>query len=191
MIDQCGREFNEEDPRKEWYDHITRRHRQSFPIRRTFKTEYGDGGRENLIPRDGTFLKRFVEQLSQNENIQGTKETADVIPHSENHHTKELDPGKPTNEGEAMEVLNEQSDHVEVTAEDEMMEECQEAAGEQHMEEENRYAKGCGYEDTAVEDEALGEHKNVAGARCTEGEAVIEDDEIDQLMEMEETDREV
>lgn len=188
VIDQCGLEFNEKDPREGRSDHITKRHPQSFPRRRGFKTGYGNGGRENLIPLDGTFLERFVKQLSQNENIQGTKETADIIPHSETYYTKELDPGKSTNEGEAMEVLNEQSDHVGATVEDEIMEGCQEAAGEQRMEEDDCYVKEYGYEETAVEDEAMGEHKNAAGERCTEGEAITEDDQIDQLME---TDREV
>lgn len=184
MIDRCDLEFKEEDPRKEWSEHIAKRHRQPFPRRKVLKIGYGDGGRENLIPRDGTFLRRFVQQLSRNKNIQGAKEPAGIILYSENHYTKELDPGKSTYKGEVMKVFNEQSDHVGVTVEDEIMEGCQEAVGEQYMEEDNCYVKEYGHEETAAEDEEMGEHKNAAGASCTEGEAIIENDEIDQLMEM-------
>lgn len=153
-----------EDPRKEWMDHANAKHPKAIErlraierpraIKRwrpSIKKRYGDGGRENLIPRNGTFLKRLVEQLSINGTIQERKEAAGVVPYSGSHYAKEFSLGKSKNKTmqELEEAIVEQYDDG--TVEDETMGGCEGATGGQYMEGGNHHAKEKGHKETAVE----------------------------------------
>lgn len=122
-----------EDPRKEWRDHANAKHPKKPKRRQPIKKRYGDGGRENLIPRNGTFLKRLVGQLSINGTIQETKAVG-VVPYSGSHYAKGFGPGKFKYKTmqELEEAIIEQYDAGAV--EDETMEGCEEATGDQYME---------------------------------------------------------
>lgn len=68
------------------------------------KIVYGDGGREDLIPRDGTFLTRLAERLLREGNIQ---EHSGASPYLGTGYAKRHDPGELTVEDKTIEDLKE------------------------------------------------------------------------------------